>query len=384
MIGFGISSPLLPLFLEEDLGITDPVRLKTWVGFIHSSSALTLAIFAPIWGSLADHFSRRAMLLRAMFGGAVVFALTAFVSSPLQFLILRLIQGCLIGTVAAATVLTVAISPAAQVAFTLGLLQTMIAVGTSLGPLAGGLLADNFGFRPAFFSTGVILGISGLIVLLFVESDKRPASDGIRKEKFSLIPDINPIKASPVLIALMLITFGKHTAVTSINPMLPLFIRNILIRTTDGSMLVASTTGMVMGIAAASSAIAAVLVGKFSPRLGYWRTLFFCLCAAALFYFIQGFTGNIVQLTILKALSGFFIGGATPVLNAIIAFSSDREHHGTIFGVHTAVASGGNALGPMIGSFAAILSFQAVFTIAALVLGLTAWLTIKGQKKASS
>ena len=381
MIGFSISAPLLPLFLEEDLGITDPVRLKAWVGFIHSSSAITLAIFAPIWGNLADIFSRRAMLLRAMFGGAIIFSLTAFVTSPMQFMILKLIQGCLIGTVSAATVLTVAISPAAQVAFALGLLQTMIAVGNSLGPMVGGFLADIIGYRAAFFSTGMILALAGLLVLLFVDSDSKPASPDKPRKKFSLIPDINPIKASPILIAMMLVSLWKNAAITTVNPMLPLFVRNLLVATTDGTVLVASTTGMVMGIGAASSAIAAVLVGKFSSRLGYWRTLVFCLSAAALMYFVQGFTVNIIQLTILRAFSAFFIGGATPVLNAIIAVSSDREHQGTIFGINTSVASAGNALGPIFGSFAAIMSFQAVFTIAAVLLGLSAWITVRGWKK---
>jgi DHA1 family multidrug resistance protein-like MFS transporter len=107
MIGFGLSLPVIPLFLEEEIGITDPVKLKVWVGLIQSSAAVTLAIFAPIWGRLADVYSRRAMLLRAMFGGTLVFSLMAFVNSPWQLLVLRSLQGCLTGTVAAATVLEI-------------------------------------------------------------------------------------------------------------------------------------------------------------------------------------------------------------------------------------------------------------------------------------
>ena len=82
MIGFGLSMPIIPLFLEEDIGITDPVQLRMWVGLIQSASAITLAIFAPIWGHLADVFSRRAMLLRAMFGGAAIISLMAFATTP--------------------------------------------------------------------------------------------------------------------------------------------------------------------------------------------------------------------------------------------------------------------------------------------------------------
>jgi DHA1 family multidrug resistance protein-like MFS transporter len=175
IIGFGLSTPVIPLFLEEDIGFTDPVKLKAWVGLIQSSTAVTMAIFAPIWGHLADTYSRRAMLLRAMFGGAIVISLMTFVNSPWQLLVLKTIQGCLTGTVAAATVLTVSITPAAQVALALGLLQTGIAVGNSLGPLVGGVLSDFLGHRAAFLSTSVTMVLAGIVVLKLVDSDKRPS-----------------------------------------------------------------------------------------------------------------------------------------------------------------------------------------------------------------
>ena len=34
IMGFGLSFPVIPLFLEEDIGISDPVKLKVWVGLI--------------------------------------------------------------------------------------------------------------------------------------------------------------------------------------------------------------------------------------------------------------------------------------------------------------------------------------------------------------
>ena len=277
MIGFGISSPVIPLFLEEDIGIADPVKLKIWVGLINSSAAITIAIFAPIWGHLADVYSRRAMLLRAMFGGALIISLMTFVNSPWQLLVLKGIQGCLTGTIAAATVLTAGITPAAKVAFALGLLQTGIAAGNSLGPLVGGLISDFLGHRAAFFSTGLTLALAGFIVLKWVDSDKRPPVEG-KTRKFSLIPDIRPITGSPLLISLMLVNLGVQAANTAATPMLPLFLKSLVIDTTE-PVYIASSTGIVMGIGAAFAALAAVLVGKFSTRIGYGKTLFFCLAA---------------------------------------------------------------------------------------------------------
>ena len=372
MIGFGLSNPVLPLFLEEDIGITDPVKLKAWVGLINSATAVTLAIFAPIWGHLADTVSRRAMLLRSMFGGAVMISLMTFVTSPWQLLVLKAIQGCLTGTVAAATVLAAGISPAAQVAFTLGLLQTMIAVGGSLGPLVGGILADFVGYRPAFFATGVILALSGFVALIWIDSDKKPASER-KNQKLTLLPDIRPIKASPILITIMLVSLGVQTATSIANPMLPLFLKSLITDIAEGPTYVASSTGIVLGVGAASSAIAAVLVGKYSSRFGYWQTLIFCVTAGAIMTVPQTFVTNVYQLIVLRALSSFFIGGSGPVLYAIIVVSSDKNHQGTIFGVNSSLSAAGHAIGPMLGSIAAIISYRSMFIVTAIILGISAW-----------
>jgi DHA1 family multidrug resistance protein-like MFS transporter len=379
ILGFGLSIPIIPLFLANDIGITDPVKLKTWVGLTHSSAAITLAIFAPVWGRLADTYSRKAMLLRAMFGGAIVNALMAFVYAPWQLLVLKILHGCLTGTVAAATVLTAAISPVAHVAFTLGLLQTGIAVGNSLGPLVGGFLSDFFGYRAAFFSTGLVLALAGLIVLLRVDKDEQPKTEG-KVKKISLIPDIKPIISSPLLITLLLLTFGVQAANAVALPMLPLFLQSLILDASGEGAFIASTTGIVLGVGAAFTALAAVLAGKVSTRVGYWTTLIFCLAAGAAMTIPQTFVSSVLQLTILRALSSFFIGGTIPVINAIIAISSDKNHQGSIYGFNSSLAFAGMALGPMIGSVIAILNFRAMFLASALILTLSAIAAAKWRK----
>ncbi|MDR3138421.1 MAG: MFS transporter [Treponema sp.] len=390
--GFALSMPVIPLFLEDDIGIRDPKTLKLWVGAIQSLAAITLAIFAPIWGHLADLYSRRMMLLRAMFGGAVVISLMVFVQSPWQLLVLRAIQGCLTGTVAAATVLTAGIAPAAQVALALGLLQTGIAVGNSIGPLIGGVLSDFLGHRIAFLSTGLVLALAGFIILKWVEDDTMP----VKKERapakkpwspagrgsLSFLPDIKPIISSPVLATLMFVTFTTQAANTTATPMLPLFLKELALRGAEGgSQYIASATGIVLGVGAASTALAAVLVGKYSTYFGYWKTLVFCLSAGAVFIIPQAFVTNMIQLTVFRAISSFFIGGTAPVLNAIIAISAEKKHHGGIYGFNSSISSAGGALGPMIGSAAAMINYRAVFLATAFILALSSWGTIRRLDK---
>jgi len=385
MVGFGISYPVIPLFLETELGVTDPVMLKAWVGLITTSASFTLAIFAPIWGHLSDLYNRRIMLLRAMFGGAVIISLMTFVNAPWQLLVLKGIQGCLTGTVAAATVIVANISPAAQVAFTLGLLTTGIAVGNSLGPLAGGLLSDFLGYRVTFFSTGVALALAGFIVLKWVDKDSgenRELSPE-KKKKFTLLPNFRPIMASSVLITIMLISLSMSSSGAAASPMLPLFLKELAMNASQEPRFIGSSTGIVMGVGSATSALAAVLIGKYSMRLGYWKTLNILVLAGAIITVPQAFVTNMYQLTVLRAISSFFIGGTAPVISALIVVSSEKRIHGTIFGINSAVNFAGSALGPLIGTAAAMLNYRAAFIASAAILFLAVW-ALLGRRKYNS
>jgi DHA1 family multidrug resistance protein-like MFS transporter len=111
--------------------------------------------------------------------------------------------------------------------------------------------------------------------------------------------------------------------------------------------------------------------------MGYRLTLLICLVGGALLTLPQTFVTNMYQLTVLRAFSSFFIGGCIPVVNAIIAVSSNKNNQGTIYGVNAAVSSGGGALGPLIGSATAMISYRAVFVASALIMGLSAFVVRK-------
>jgi len=321
--GFAVSMPVIPLYLQ-DMGIRDPAALKYWTGMTQSIGSVTLAVFAPIWGGIADAYGKRAMLLRSMFGGAAVVALMAFITDPWQLLALRALQGALTGTVAAATVLVAGIAPTARLGFALGILQTGIAVGNSIGPLIGGVVADFLGRPAAFIATGIILAAAGGIVLYGVESDSRKPARGAERRP-RLTPDFKAIFASPLLPPLMAVSCALQAAMSIPIAMMPLFIQEL----TGSETLVGSTTGMVLGVGAAASAVAAAFVGRLSGRFGYSRTLFICLGGGALLTLPQAFASNPFQLGLMRVASMLFLGGAMPALNALIALHAEKAKQGS-------------------------------------------------------
>jgi DHA1 family multidrug resistance protein-like MFS transporter len=271
----------------------------------------------------------------------------------------------------------VGIVPASKIALALGLLQTGVAIGNSVGPLMGGLISDFLGHRIAFLSTGLTLASAGIIVLKWVE-DEAPRRHLAKGERIRFFPDVKPILESPTLITLMLCTFIIQAANTTAAPMLPLFLREIA----EDSRYIGSATGIVLGVGAASTAVASIVAGQYSAHFGYWRTLFFCLAAGAILTVPQAFVTNMVQLTVFRALSSFCLGGAAPVLNAILAVSTDKDHQGSVYGFNSSVSSAGGALGPMIGSAVAMISYRMVFLATAALLGFSAWETRRREKRA--
>ena len=134
-----------------------------------------MGICGPIWGALSDRYGRKVMVERAMFGGAVVIALVGWAQNMGQFMVLRALWGGLTGTITAATTLVASTTPRECVGHALGLLQMAIYIGSSTGPLLGGVVADAFGYRATFWVTGALLFLAGLGVLIFVKEDFDPS-----------------------------------------------------------------------------------------------------------------------------------------------------------------------------------------------------------------
>lgn len=345
LMGFTASFPIIPRFIR-DLGVSDPGALNLWVGVCATAPALTMFVFAPIWGRFSDTYGKRLMLLRAMFGGSVTIALMAATNQPWQMLVLRAIQGALTGTVSAATVLVATMAPRQQMGFALGMLQTGIYIGSTVGPAFGGVLSDHFGPRVTFLATAALLLAGALVVMRFVREEKSQSAPPAGSFVKSIIPDFTPLGRSPELIVLLLVSGGLQVAMSTVSPILPLFIESI----SPQSTMVGSMTGLILGASALAAAVSSAGLGRVSYRIGYERLLSICLIGGFLVFLPQAFVRNPIELLVLRTIGGAMIGGSEPSINAMIAIRADKSQQGMIFGLNTSMNSAGSALGPMVGA----------------------------------
>jgi DHA1 family multidrug resistance protein-like MFS transporter len=374
--GFSVAFPFLPYYVQE-LGITEPGQVELWSGILVAVQGVTMMIFSPIWGSLADRYGRKIMIQRATFGGAAVMTAMAFVQNVEQLALLRALQGVLTGTVAAAMTLVASGTPRERTGYALGMLQMAVWLGSSLGPPLGGLIADWAGYRAVFIVTGALLLVAGFTVWLLVKEDFTPVprEEG-EQAGGAFFEGVRLVVRAPALVALFTVRIAVRLGTSIVTPILPLFVQSLL----ASPERVASTTGLITGVAAGMSAVSAVLLGRASDRVGYRRMLLATLTATMLTYVPHFFVTTPGQLLVLQAVQGFALGGMLAVINAMLANRSPEGRQGAVYGLDASVTAGASAVGPMIGAaVAASMGLRATFLLAAGAMGLAlgvAWARI--------
>ena len=366
--GFSVAFPFLPYYVQE-LGVTDPGQVEMWSALLFTGQAITMAIFAPIWGSLADRYGRKPMVVRAMFGGAVALGAMGFVRNVQQLAILRALQGCVTGTVPAATTLVASSVPRQRSGYALGLLQMAIYSGASVGPLLGGLVADAFGYRTAFLVTATLLFAAGLGVFFLVEERFEPSRrkedspDGGFRQGLALV-----LRSQALLIMFgtrIVMNFGLRI----MGPMLPLFVQALM----SAGERVASVTGLITGARAATGALGAIVLGRIGDRVGHRRVLVACALGAAVLYAPQFLVVTPTQLLILQATAGVATGGIMASGSATLAQLAPEGRQGVVYGLDSSANSVARAMAPMAGAaIAAGLGIRYIFLCAAGVFALAA------------
>jgi MFS transporter, DHA1 family, multidrug resistance protein len=357
--GFSLRTPFLPFYLK-DLGAESFASQALWAGIINGGGAAVMAFTAPLWGMVADRYGRKPMVLRAMFAGSITIGLMSLATSPWHLLTLRFLEGALAGSVTASTTLVASTAPRERMGFSLGMMQMAVFSGASIGPLLGGLLADQVGYRACFVVGGVMLFSGGMIVLTQVrEQFTRPVRDKSAGAEQSG-PTLAVLLFGGSMLAMIAVMFVLRTASSAIQPIMPLYVEQLAHATSP----LATLSGVTLGVAGLTSAIAAVTLGRLADRIGQSKILIVCALGVGVLYFPQALAQSPMQLIILQALFGIAAGGVMPTANAIVAELTPAERRGAVYGFVAAATAFGGFIGPVSGSaVAATMDIRYVFVI---------------------
>ncbi|MGE0222795.1 MAG: MFS transporter [Acetobacteraceae bacterium] len=356
-------TPIIPLMLPE-LGVNSVEAIGIWTGVITGSTSFVAAFASPIWGRIADKHGRKLSLLRSSFAIGLFTALMGLATDVWQFFGARAIMGAFAGFSSSAIALVASQVPERRLGYALGWLSTGQLVGSLVGPVLGGALADITGsYRTPFYWTAVLTFIALGLVWWMVQEDFTPPKPSARKK--TRFGGLALLTGSAGLLALFFVLLMAQFSVRTVQPVVTLFVQDLI----GSPPHIATLAGIAFSITGLANLIAAPFLGNRSDVIGYRRVLLISLAGATITSIPQVFVQSYWLFVAERFAVGLFIGGILPTANALIGRSVSRENRGTVYGMTASATFLGNSLGPLTGGLvAASLGLRWVFAMTALLL----------------
>ena len=354
--------PYLPVFVA-DLGVRGQDSVLRWSGVTYGATFFTAALTAPLWGALGDRFGRKAMLVRASLGMAVVMSCMGLAQNVWQLLGLRLLTGLLGGYASGSTILVAAQTPRDRSAFALGVLSGGVLAGNIVGPLVGGIAPEAVGPRATFLVAGGLIFCAFLATVLLLREDRSDRVDRSTPEQSVSV--LAAVRTAPGVLVLLGTASLLMFATMSVEPTITLYVAELTGRVSNA----ATGAGVVMALGAVGSIVSAPWLGRLADRVGHRRVVIASLTAAGILLLLQAAASSLLLLCVLRLAMGVALGGLLPAITAAIRHQVPDRMVGRVLGTSVSAQYVGQVTGPLTGGFvAAHWGLRAVFVATGVIL----------------
>jgi MFS family permease len=376
-----MSGPFWPLQLRA-LGDA-PGGLALASAVAYAGPLVTAMLFTPLWGRIGDRIGHKPMLLRALLALAVTQLWLAFAGSGAVVLAVRLLQGALAGFIAAAQAYGAGIVPRSERGALMARLQVATALGSMLGPLAGGVVFSAFGFA-------AVNGIAAAICLACAACAARvlpAAQPAASRASASLAPQFSAAPtagttgprsvAAGLLASIVLVQAGKMMP----QGFFSLYAERVL-----------HAPPWLTGLCYGATAVGLCLFAPFwarqfrgKPRDWVIQRIEWLCWACAAIVAVQAVGRSIALVLAVRLAWGVAMAALLPVFYGLLSQEACDAQQGRVLGAGNSAAKAGALLGAAAGGLAmAWLPLEHIFwSVATLymiaALGMRAW---RGQASA--
>jgi len=351
--------PMLPLYIEERFGITDPEELTFWAGAIYGVAPLTAAILGPLWGALGDRVGKKPMAIRANLAIAATTALMPLAETPIWLLLARVLQGAFAGYVAPSMALVSQRAPRHLHGTVIARLQVAMAAGTFLGPFLGAELAFYFGRASIFWMTSLFTAIAGVQLWLRAHDSgpSRPPEDSFVR---GLTTSVGALLRNKVFTYLLLLVLLLRLGQNMLEPYVSLLIRKlgapdwILPLSETPAHAVDRTIGVAFGLLAVSQLLFTPLWGRGADRYGPLRCLYFLALFLGSVLLATAFVSTTNEFLLLRFGAAATMAGSMTLAYAAVSKRVLEKRRALAFSLVQSCMQLGFALGPQLGGMVAI------------------------------
>ena len=352
-----------------------------WVGWVLTVFSLAQAVSMPIVGKLSDELGRRTVFV----GGLVVFAISSLLCgiAPNIYVLIaaRALQGLAGGSLLPSAYGIIGDSFEVRRAQAIGLMSSVFPIGSLIGPTAGGVIVEHFGWRWTFLATVPL--VIGVVVLarMLLSASTAPTKSSAKIDVpgvvlFSLAvlslvygltelgkrdeaASMGVVLASFAIAAVSLVTFMRHELRAS-SPLIDLMLLRrrefafmnalnffygagifglfsfIPLYAQQGYGMSHTASGALLTPRAAAMTAASALISMYLPRTGYRKPILFglALMVITLVLLSRGYhdvhvagvvVPNFVYLSVLVGFTGIAFGISGPAANnAAIELAPDK------------------------------------------------------------
>ena len=250
MIGLGIVWPLVPVYAIE-LGAGG-----LQIGLIIASFNLARTFFNPVAGRLSDRWGRKPFIALGMLLYAVVSVCYVLAARVDTLILVRLLHGLTSVLVAPIAMALVAdIAPKDRMGLYLGTQNMAVMIGLGVGPVAGGIIRDQFGMSMAFYVMGGLALMTFAGVALFLPGDR----DREKHREKRAVPPFKTLVKNRIILGLFLLRFFLAAGQGTVYAFLPLFAVQI--------NLTSSQVGFILGVNIFLIAFLQRLCGRLADRI---------------------------------------------------------------------------------------------------------------------
>ncbi|HET6491471.1 MAG TPA: MFS transporter [Burkholderiales bacterium] len=371
-LGFSLSWPFVPLMVRG-LGVHE--NLETWVGYMLLVFYLIAFAVNPIWGGIADHYGRKPMVLRAMFGMGCAMMLVPLASTPIWFASLFMLIGIFNGYTPAGVALLVANTPPTRIGSAVSLAQTGGMVGQALGPALGATLAALIDRQHwLFWISGGLMLSGGTLVSLFVHEVKRVAPGPWRPQWVESLRELLAVsRMGPLFLLAFLFSVMWYGSVTNIS----VFVLQLLQAQSADTGAEAFWVGAAAMAMAFSMLVALPLWGLVMDRIGPARVLAFSAAAAVVTHLPLLVLQTPLQLVLARVAFGLTAAAMPTAIFQLLRIHAPAGMDARAISYATAFQFFAMGLAPFTaGLIGPLLGLRAYFALTILLMsgGLALWL----------
>lgn len=335
---------LAQLYLKDLQAAPIVISLLTsfiWMGALIGST---------MWGTLADRYSRKLLLLLILISSAVATGSLALLLPPTGVLPVVFLRMLMVTGLAPVTMAIVsAASTIDHRGRDLSYLSASRSTGSALGKIIAGFLLAGLGYRLSFFSLA-LLPIVACLFLLFL-----PRTEGAgKKERQSLSTSLRTGGLNGLYLSGALRQMGTSGTASLI------FVYMATLGIPVGIM------GTINAVGAGTSVLGMLVFGRLSDLLGRKTIFAFGFGISALvpviFAFSKGSWGIALGYFVLGMSFSSLYAGST----SYIGDRTPMERQGTMFGLFVSSRGVGGVIGPLIaGALTPLVGFRGMFIVMA-------------------